>query len=109
MRISDPIKAYTNQSVNSPSGYLRSSDNMKINRTNDNALPKPSPVSDKSLEKASSSLKDPNKLITRQERDFFIKMFPENSEKLEKHVLFNRNGRLQTHNVQKGSIVDQKA
>jgi len=45
-------------------------------------------------------------VVTKKERDFFIRMFPENSEQLEKHVLFNRNGRLQTHNISKGMIVD---
>jgi hypothetical protein len=49
---------------------------------------------------------NPDKVITKQERKFFIKMFPESSEQLEKHVLFNRNGRTQQTEVRKGMIVD---
>ncbi len=109
MRISDPIKAYTNQSGSGSTGYVRLPEDLRTNRPAETVTPKPAPVADRTLDKANSSLKDTGKLITRQERDFFIKMFPENSDKLEKHVLFNRNGRLQTHNVQKGSIIDQKA
>ncbi len=55
------------------------------------------------------SVNNPDKLITSKEREFFINMFPENSESLEKHVLFNRNGRLQNHNLTKGLIVDGRA
>jgi hypothetical protein len=45
-------------------------------------------------------------LLTRNEREFFIKLFPQNSEQIENHVLFNRQGRTQSHNIQKGMIVD---
>lgn len=47
-----------------------------------------------------------NDLISKRERDFFIKLFPENSEQLAKHEVFNRNGRVQSFNVSKGSIID---
>lgn len=33
-------------------------------------------------------------------------MFPESSEQIEKHVIFNRNGKVTTPNLSKGSIVD---
>jgi hypothetical protein len=49
-----------------------------------------------------------NQLLTRKEREFFIKMFPENSNQIENHVLFNRNGRLQTQSFSKGLIVDSR-
>lgn len=49
------------------------------------------------------NLKD---LVTQNEREFFVKMFPENSAQLENHVLFNRNGRIQAVNPEKGLIVD---
>ncbi len=45
-------------------------------------------------------------VVSRQEREFFIKMFPENSASLERHVLFNRDGRLDEQSIVKGSIVD---
>ena len=49
---------------------------------------------------------NPENLVSSKERDFFIKLFPENSEQLAKHVLFNRNGKLQSANISKGLIVD---
>jgi hypothetical protein len=52
------------------------------------------------------NLKGNDKIITNNERDFFIKLFPDNSEQLANHVLFNRNGKLQVHNIQKGVLVD---
>jgi hypothetical protein len=36
-------------------------------------------------------------------------MFPENTEQIEKHVLFTRNGKLQKAGNVKGEIVDGKA
>jgi len=49
---------------------------------------------------------DNNILITKTERDFFINMFPENTEQLQKHILFNQNGKIHTPNISKGTIVD---
>lgn len=49
-----------------------------------------------------------SQLLTKRERDFFIKMFPDNSSQIENHVLFNRNGRLQTQSYNKGLIVDSR-
>jgi hypothetical protein len=51
-------------------------------------------------------MKDKNHIITKTEREFFVQMFPENSEQIERHVIFNRNGKVQSHNVKKGVIVD---
>ena len=48
-------------------------------------------------------------VISEKERQFFINMFPDNTEQIENHVLFTRNGRLQTQNISKGMIVDGKA
>ncbi len=45
-------------------------------------------------------------LISQQEREFFKSMFPESSEQIDKHVIFNRNGKVSTPNLSKGSIVD---
>lgn len=45
-------------------------------------------------------------LLTKKERTFFKKLFPENSDQIEKHVLFNRNGKLHNANVNKGVIFD---
>lgn len=48
-----------------------------------------------------------DKILTQKERDFFIKMFPDNSEQIQNHVLFNRNGKIQNSNTySKGIIFD---
>ncbi|HOM05731.1 MAG TPA: hypothetical protein PLU67_09595 [Candidatus Kapabacteria bacterium] len=47
-------------------------------------------------------------IITKSERNFFKQMFPENSNQIEKHVVFNRNGKLQDIQVSKGIIFDGK-
>ena len=45
-------------------------------------------------------------IITSKERDFFINMFPANSEQLKRHTIFNINGQLQSTNISKGKLVD---
>jgi len=55
---------------------------------------------------ATDKFNKPEKIITKRERNFFKEMFPDSSMQIEKHILFNRNGRLQSMNLQKGSIVD---
>ncbi len=47
-------------------------------------------------------------IITKSERNFFKQMFPENSNQIEKYVVFNRNGKLQDIQVSKGIIFDGK-
>ena len=64
-------------------------------------------ISENESAKAAAGISEASSnLITGAERDFFIKMFPENSEQIKRHVVFNRNGRLQTPNIDKGSIID---
>jgi 20S proteasome alpha/beta subunit len=45
-------------------------------------------------------------VITKKEREFFIKLFPENSAQIEKHELFNKNGKITKQSFSKGAIVD---
>lgn len=47
-------------------------------------------------------------IITKKEKQFFIKMFPESEEQIRNHELFNRNGKINNPNIYKGSIVDGK-
>ncbi|HRP02579.1 MAG TPA: hypothetical protein PLE30_08030 [Candidatus Kapabacteria bacterium] len=47
-----------------------------------------------------------NKIITKQERQYFKQMFPESSELIEKHVLFNRNAKIQSPDLRKGQLID---
>jgi len=44
--------------------------------------------------------------LSQNEREFFANMFPENSELIKKHVLFNRNGRIETPATSKGTLFD---
>jgi len=57
----------------------------------------------------SKSFANPNKIITKNERDFFISMFPDSSDQLSRHVVFNRNGKIQTSSFSKGILVDAVA
>jgi hypothetical protein len=57
---------------------------------------------------ASVELQNSDKIINSEERNFFVKMFPDSSAQIERHVLFNRNGRLQVSSFSKGIFVDGK-
>ena len=93
------LDAYTNPYVNKADETL----DLQQELIKNGELP-----GEKKVVKEQVNIKSPEKIITSSERDFFIKMFPENSEQLSRHVLFNRNGRLQSHNLHKGSIIDGK-
>ncbi len=56
-----------------------------------------------SAKRDSSQAKD---LISQKEREFFKTMFPESSEQIDKHVIFNKNGKVTAPNLNKGMIVD---
>lgn len=58
------------------------------------------------IDAQSASLNSGDEVVSKKEREFFIKMFPENSAALERHVLFNRDGRLDEQSIVKGAIVD---
>ncbi len=49
-----------------------------------------------------------SKLLTKQERNYFIKLFPESKEIIEKHILFNRNAKIQNIETFKGIYIDGK-
>jgi len=49
-----------------------------------------------------------NSLLTKQERNYFKKLFPESGEIIEKHILFNRNAKIQNIETAKGIFVDGK-
>ncbi len=57
------------------------------------------------------NLSSPNSsaLINTQERDFFKTLFPESSDQIDKHIVFNRNGKVSAFSLAKGVIVDNKA
>lgn len=47
-------------------------------------------------------------LITISERNYFMQLFPEEQSQIEKHIVFNRNGRINESNVSKGLLLDAK-
>jgi hypothetical protein len=49
-----------------------------------------------------------NNLLTKQERNYFKKLFPESGEIIDKHILFNRNAKIQNIETAKGIFVDGK-
>ena len=47
-------------------------------------------------------------LISSSERNFFKGLFPDRADQIDKHVLFNRNGKVTQNFTSKGLIVDGK-
>jgi hypothetical protein len=54
------------------------------------------------------SVKAANDIITQNEREYFIQLFPENLNSLKQHIVFDRNGKVNTTNLSKGILVDGK-
>ncbi len=100
MKISEQIKAYNNTEVTAPSILKKTAKSVSYSEQT---------VSDKSISQNEFKLDNTNNIITKRERNFFIRMFPENSRQIENHVLFNRNGKVQNYSYKKGSIFDGKA
>lgn len=92
-----PVSAYTDPIVRSAD--MNTKPVIKSDRTSTDS-------SQSSSQKMKSESAGSQTVLTKKERDFFIKMFPQNSDQLERHVLFNRSGRLQNADIQKGTLVD---
>lgn len=93
------LRAYENPYAN---GVDAASSNSKMSTSKIDAKAKEN--INKSIDK-----KDSNELLTNRERQFFMNLFPESSDQIEKHVLFNRNGKLQSPDISKGAIFDGRA
>ena len=93
------INAYNNQKFN------EIQENMKIS----NIKIEDKSKTDKTFDQQTQTLKNQEKIITETEREFFMNLFPENSQQIENHILFNRNGRIMMPSISKGSILDGKA
>lgn len=91
------LSAYSNPYNNSLSENM-ASNGIAINENNIQKR------GEENVSKPAVSLSDD--LLTKKERSFFKQLFPENSEQIEKHVLFNRNGRIQESTFAKGTIFD---
>ncbi|MCX7907899.1 MAG: hypothetical protein N2560_00045 [Ignavibacteria bacterium] len=100
----NPLDVYSQYEVRSQN----QSENIQklINENVSRVVPKQKQEERK--DELSLQLKDQNKIISPQERAFFIKMFPESSTKIENHVLFNRNGKVQSYSYAKGLIIDAR-
>lgn len=95
MRINE-VDAYTSPAVNRAERPLESIDQLRNGVKN-------------SANAAKQNFQDSGEVVTRTERNFFKNMFPESSDQIERHVLFNRNGRIQAADITKGSIFDGRA
>lgn len=100
MKITEQIKAYNNTEITAP---------VRLNKTSKSVSYTEQTISDKSISPNEFNVNNSKKILTKRERDFFIRMFPENSRQIENHVLFNRNGKVQNYSYRKGSIFDGKA
>ena len=85
---SEPIQKTENENLNQNGGL------NKVNTSND-----------ESKANGNNSNRTRN-LITQNEREFFIKLFPESSAQLERHELFNRNGKITASGISKGIYFD---
>lgn len=45
-------------------------------------------------------------IVSKSERNYFMKLFPQNSAQIERHEIFTRNGKVSRQNLNKGRLVD---
>ena len=91
--------------INAYTATLESREKTPVDNANN--VPQTKPIKQSNENRAKyETLKSPENLLSQTERDFFVKIFPDNSSKIENHVLFNRKGRLQSVNIMKGTIID---
>lgn len=95
------VNAYKNPYVNSNAENLRNVADDTLNNV------KRSTKASQEAKLTTGATNDP--LLNTNERAFFQKLFPESSEQIEKHVLFTRNGKIQTPNIDRGSVFDGRA
>lgn len=56
--------------------------------------------------KSSSTSAGAKEIVSKSERNYFMKLFPQNSAQLERHEIFNRNGKVSSQSFNKGKLVD---
>ena len=100
MRTIDALRAYDGPVISYQNGVK---DGKSLNG---NSASNIGQLNDTAAKLASVDFKNSDKIIDPDERNFFIKMFPDSSAQIERHVLFNRNGRLQASEISKGMIID---
>jgi len=80
---------------------LKTNSEIKENSANKNTVNTTNTINKININKL-----EPNEVISKSERQYFVKLFPDSSSQIEKHVLFNRNGKIVESNMRKGGIFD---
>lgn len=60
------------------------------------------------LAEFNNKVNQPDTILSDNEKNFFKKIFPESSESLDRHVVFNRNGKVQSKTFSLGTMLDAK-
>lgn len=60
------------------------------------------------LREFNNKVNEPDTILSDNEKQFFKKIFPESKESLDRHVVFNRNGRVQSKSFSLGTLLDAK-
>jgi len=106
-----PILNSYNPYIQNENNYQINTDDNKINQDNissrqDAKERSTDPVLNHSNVNKISNLQD--ELLSQNERDYFMQLFPDRKELIEKHVVFNRNGKISQSNLSKGMMLDGK-
>lgn len=62
----------------------------------------------KKLAEFNDKLNQPETILSDSEKNFFKKIFPESKETLDRHIVFNRNGKVQSKSFSLGTLLDAK-
>lgn len=60
------------------------------------------------LREFNNKVNEPDTILSDNEKQFFKNIFPESKESLERHVVFNRNGKVQSKTFSLGTLLDAK-
>lgn len=60
------------------------------------------------LEEFNDKVNQPDTILSDNEKNFFKQMFPESTDSLDRHVVFNRNGRVQSKSFSLGMVLDAR-
>ncbi len=55
---------------------------------------------------SSTSAGAAREIVSKSERNYFMKLFPQNSAQIERHEIFNRKGKISSQSFNKGKLVD---
>lgn len=55
---------------------------------------------------SSTSAGAAREIVSKSERNYFMKLFPQNSAQIERHEIFNRKGKISSQSFSKGKLVD---